>query len=156
MELRVEEQGLNVTITAYCPDDGAGLYKVYLKGLRPFLLGTLVPENSLLKLTRTLSKNQLKEAGVYPVSQGEKVLVFPFKNDIIPEGWYKLESGMFETLKEKVKGELFYKDAGENINICWEYRCEREIHFTECFCFLSLETWGDKQFFVLSLKKNNV
>lgn len=153
MELIVDEQGLNVTITTYCPDDNVGLYKVYLKGKEPFLLGTLVPENKVLKLTRTLSKSQLKDGGVYPISGVEKVLVFPFQREEVPKGWRWVDGSELALLKGRGSGRFLYQETKDMVNIAWKYESEKENNFTDFFCFLRLEIWGNTSFFVLSFKK---
>lgn len=47
--LSLEEEGLRVHLRAVCPDDGRGLYKVWVRGRGgSLLLGTLTPENGRL------------------------------------------------------------------------------------------------------------
>lgn len=77
--LSLEEEGLRVHLRAVCPDDGRGLYKVWVRGRGgSLLLGTLTPENGRLALSRTLSRSTLGQAGCWPVTGGNTVLVFPF------------------------------------------------------------------------------
>ncbi len=62
--LSLEEEGLRVHLRAVCPDDGGGLYKVWVRGRGgSLLLGTLTPENGRLALSRTLSRSTLGQAG---------------------------------------------------------------------------------------------
>ena len=62
--LSLEEEGLRVHLRAVCPDDGRGLYKVWVRGRGgSLLLGTLTPENGRLALSRTLSRSTLGQAG---------------------------------------------------------------------------------------------
>ena len=77
--LSLEEEGLRVHLRAVCPDDGRGLYKVWVRGRGgSLLLGTLTPENGRLALSRTLSRSTLGQAGCWPVTGGNTVLLFPF------------------------------------------------------------------------------
>ena len=74
--LSLEEEGLRVHLRAVCPDDGRGLWVRGRGG--SLLLGTLTPENGRLALSRTLSRSTLGQAGCWPVTGGNTVLVFPF------------------------------------------------------------------------------
>lgn len=78
------EEGQLVQMRAFRPDDGRGLYKVWIRGAGGgLLLGTLVPEGNGLGLQRRLSRGQLERAGCWPVVGGETVLAFAF----VQSGW---------------------------------------------------------------------
>ena len=71
--------GIRVRLWAVRPDDGRGLYKVWVRGRGgSLLLGTLIPERGRLALSRTLSRSTLEQAGCWPVTGGNSVLVFSF------------------------------------------------------------------------------
>ncbi|MBS6532243.1 MAG: hypothetical protein KH338_01260 [Oscillospiraceae bacterium] len=77
--LSLEEEGLRLRLRAVRPDDGRGLYKAWVRGWGgSLLLGTLAPENGGLALSRTLSRSALEQAGCWPVTGGNTVLVFSF------------------------------------------------------------------------------
>lgn len=77
--LTLEEEGIRVRLWAVRPDDGRGLYKVWVRGRGgSLLLGTLIPERGRLALSRTLSRSTLEQAGCWPVTGGNSVLVFSF------------------------------------------------------------------------------
>lgn len=68
-----------VQLQASRPDDGRGLYKVWIRGMGGrLLLGTLVPEGECLRLRRRVSRIQLERSGCWPVTGGESVLAFSF------------------------------------------------------------------------------
>jgi hypothetical protein len=77
--LSLEEEGIRVRLRAVRGDDGRGLYKAWVRGRGgSLLLGTLTPEQGRLTLSRTLSRSMLEQAGCWPVTGGNTVLVFPF------------------------------------------------------------------------------
>lgn len=77
--LEFREEGAQVFCSVCRGMDGAGLYKVWLYGERAdFLLGTLVPEGSALRLRRTLSADTLKRAGCWPIRGGKTAMAFSF------------------------------------------------------------------------------
>ena len=91
--LRLEEDGLRITVTVRLPDDRRGLYKAWLTGGGggELLLGTLLPEGGVLTLRRQMSVDQLKRAGVWPPEGGRVCLVFPSEGGALPEGWCRVE-----------------------------------------------------------------
>ena len=72
------------------PDDGLGLYKVWLCGEtgEQVLVGTLTPEEHCLKRTRRFSIRELESKGCWPIKECKIKLVFPFerKNLITSSG----------------------------------------------------------------------
>lgn len=77
--LEVQEEGARVRLSVRRGLDGAGLYKVRLRGDRgEMLLGTLVPEGQYLRLERTMSKDSLTAAGCWPITGGTAALAFSF------------------------------------------------------------------------------
>lgn len=87
--LRVREQAPWVYLEAVRPEDGRGLYKVWCTGAGgEFLLGTLAPEGTCLRLERRVAERTLREAGAWPLTGGKTVMVYPFtKNDAARETW---------------------------------------------------------------------
>ena len=76
------EEGALVRVEAVRPNDGRGLYKVWLHGQGGrLLLGTLAPEGDGLRLRRRLWRSELERSGCWPVTGGETVLVFAFERD---------------------------------------------------------------------------
>ena len=78
--LTVWEDGQLVQLQAFRPDDGRGLYKVWVRGTNGrLLLGTLAPEGDGLRLRRRLARTQLERSGCWPITGGETVLSFSFE-----------------------------------------------------------------------------
>lgn len=78
--LTLREEGTLVQVQAARPNDGRGLYKVWLQGPGGrLLLGTLVPEQGELRLRRRLRRGELERQGCWPVTGGETVLAFAFE-----------------------------------------------------------------------------
>ncbi len=77
--LAVREDGAQVRFSAQRRTDGAGLYKVWVRGAGgEMLLGTLAPEGPRLRLERAMSRDSLERAGCWPVTGGRTVLAFSF------------------------------------------------------------------------------
>lgn len=80
MEWSVTERGPRAVIEVWHRDKGDGLYKAYATGVGgTVLLGTLMPENGMLFLRRTLMVDSLKRQGAWPVKGVECRLVHPFQ-----------------------------------------------------------------------------
>ena len=78
-QLEWTQEGSMIRLTARRPEDGAGLYKVWLHGSDgTCLLGTLIPEDGQLILKRTLSRDWLKQVGCWPVVSVSCVMSFTF------------------------------------------------------------------------------
>ena len=75
--LTAEPEGPRVRCRAELSGAGRGLYKVHLagKGGR-FLLGSLIPEDGVLRLSRTVSLDQLERHGAWPPEGAGAELVF--------------------------------------------------------------------------------
>ena len=78
--LTLRREGARVRMEAERPEDGQGLYKVWLHGDHggKLLLGTLVPEQGRLMLRRTLSVDALERAGCWPQFWAAAALAFSF------------------------------------------------------------------------------
>ena len=87
--LQLREEGPRATAEARLPDDGQGLYKVYLTGGSRVLLGTLIPERGALLLRRTLSIDSLRRQGVWPPTGAEAVLAFSPQTP--HTGWHRTD-----------------------------------------------------------------
>ena len=87
--LRLRQEGARVHLEAERPEDGRGLYKVWLHGDQggKLLLGTLAPEGGRLRLRRTLTVSALERAGCWPQFRPAAVLAFSFQKEA-ETGWY--------------------------------------------------------------------
>ena len=106
-QLYIQDEGGLVCFEATRPDDGRGLYKVWLSGEGGrVLLGTLVPEGGRLHLCRRMTKAALERAGCWPVTAGECVLAFAFEKGAGEWGQEKHPERLFqdESLRRMVAG----------------------------------------------------
>lgn len=165
--LRLWEEGLRVRLTARLPDDGRGLYKVWLTGARggELLLGTLMPEGGVLQLHRQMSVDQLTRAGVWPPSGGRAALVFPAGGHV-PQGWQLADNlaALFSdtVLRDQAKGQrgalLRKRDGGTTLALpfAWGSAVPLEAAFClmrpaelegETYLLLELDASGHPTFF---------
>lgn len=165
--LRLREEGLRVQLWAKLPDDGRGLYKVWLTGGDggELLLGTLLPEGGILQLRRQMSVDQLTRAGVWPPSGGRAALVFPAGGHV-PQGWQLADDlpALFSdvVLRAQAKGQrgaLFRKrDGGTTVALpfVWGGAVPLEAAFCllrpaelegETYLLLELDASGHPTFF---------
>lgn len=95
-ELYSREAEERVVLRAESPDDGRGLYKVWLLGAGEgeLLLGTLAPEQGRLTLSRVMGRSELERAGCWPICGGRRVLVFPFEQS---GRWVPFRTGLADT-----------------------------------------------------------
>ncbi len=146
--LTIEELGGRIHFHATRPQDGRGLYKVWIFGsVGRMLLGTMTPQGDSLQLSRTLSRTSLLSAGCYPVAGGEVVMAFPFqqKNEKnpIPQGWEITENiaVLFQDklLKQGIYPKNFLKkqeDFGFLLAIKFDITAEFPVIPLFCLCGL--------------------
>ncbi len=78
-QLEVREEGAQVHLSVRRGLDGAGLYKVWVRGDQgELMLGTLIPDGRYLRLERTMSRDSLAAGGCWPIAGGKTVLAFTF------------------------------------------------------------------------------
>ena len=139
-ELRLREAGERVSLSCRREADGAGLYKVWLKGPqgREMLLGTLAPEEGELRLRRTLSRLTLAQAGCWPVEGGRCAMAFPFPQE--ETGW-KRESAPWQRfrdplLREWVReaGGIQVRETPEGFQLCAPLHPLRPFPLAALFC----------------------
>lgn len=137
-----EENGL-VCFEAVRPDDGRGLYKVWLRGgAGRMLLGTLVPEGGGLRLCRRVSKATLERGGCWPVSGGECVMAFAFEKEAggwrqenCPERLFKDES-----LRHMVAGRgVLLRRETDGFCLGVRFDPGRPFPFAPLFCLARVE-----------------
>lgn len=147
--LTVEQDGPRVRLAAERPDDGKGLYKVWLRGERGgrLLLGTLAPENGALRLSRTLSLDELERAGCWSAFWAETVLAFSFsKRD--SGAWYcEREPARLladPLLKRQVHGSMLCRRDGADFCLAEPFRTDRPVALEGIICLARLERWPDR------------
>ena len=150
--LEVRQEGSRVKFTAERQRDEVGLYKVWLRGRREFLLGTRIPEGELLRLNRTLPLNELEACGCWPVEGAEVRLAFPFsggKND----GWTIISSlpepVSDPLLRRSLRGTLWgRREEDGGYRAAALFRTDRPVPLEPVFCLGRVEEQGGRQYLV--------
>jgi len=88
--LRYRENGPKVELLMEAPNDGSGLYQGWIQGTGERLeLGTLMPEQQILRLARSLPLDRLRKAHCWPVKEAGITLVHSFGVAGPPQAWHK-------------------------------------------------------------------
>lgn len=139
--LTVCRQENRVRLVAERPVDGRGLYKVWLRGRGGRrLLGTLAPENGLLRLGRTLSVRELEQSGCWPVTGAEAVMSFSFQEN---GGWYcephpeRMVSD--PELQRQVRGSMLCRKDSGGFHLAVPFRTDGPLALETLFCLGHLE-----------------
>lgn len=144
--LEVRPEGLRVRFQARRPEDGRGLYKVWLHGERggKLLLGTLAPQGGQLALARTLSLGELERAGCWPGPRARCVLAFPFSGG--QGGWTCEERpGRLVTdpvLRAAISGPMLCRRGEDGFSLAAPFRPDCPFPLTPLFCLARPERRG--------------
>lgn len=143
--LTMRQEGPRVHMEAERPEDGRGLYKVWLHGEQggKLLLGTLIPEGGRLRLSRTLSVGTLERAGCWPRFRVAAPLAFAFQER---EGWYCEQQPerlvADPVLRGQLKGSMLCKKEGEGFSLAAPFRSDCPVPMTALFCLAQVERWN--------------
>ncbi len=156
--LSVRQEGLRAHMEAERPEDGRGLYKVWLHGDHggKFLLGTLVPEGEVLHLRRTLSVGVLEQAGCWPQFRAEAALAFSFKER--NGDWYceqhpeRLVAD--PVLKAQLSGAMLCRRERDGFSLSAPFRTDRPIRLPALFCLSRVERREGGTHLVWSFDRN--
>ncbi len=143
--LTLRWEGPRVHMEAEHPPDGRGLYKVWLRGDQgeKLLLGTLIPENGVLRLCRTLSVSALERAGCWPRFRAEAVLSFAFD---APLGgrWYCEQHPermvADPLLRERLRGAMLCRRGDGEFSLAAPFRTDRPVRLPALFCLSRVES----------------
>lgn len=147
--LRLRQEGPRVYMEAERPEDGQGLYKVWLHGDQggKLLLGTLVPEGDCLRLRRTLSVSALERAGCWPQFRPAAALAFSFQ-DQERGGWYcERQPGRLvadPVLRAQLNGPMLCRRSGEGFSLAAPFRTDGPVPLTALFCLARMERWNGR------------
>ncbi|MBQ3135106.1 MAG: hypothetical protein IJB75_04765 [Oscillospiraceae bacterium] len=138
--LDINEEGGFVRCEATRPNDGQGIYKVWLTGAGgTLLLGTLAPERGALRLCRKLSRNSLARAGCWPVEGGRCVLAVSFQIS----GWVREAADRRMTdpvLRQAARGKsALAMGKDEGFRLAFPFHTARPFDLTPAFCFARVE-----------------
>lgn len=157
--LSVRQEGPRVVLTAEGPDDAQGLYKAYLTGPGGrYLLGTMIPEGGTLVARRTLSVDELRRHGVWPVGEARAELYYAFPSEEPPPGWsWSDRAGDFfqeTSLSQAVTrlGRVLCRQEGERFTLAYPYDSDKEFPLPQLFCVSRLKTLGQRLFLLFSFE----
>lgn len=164
--LTVREEGPRMAARAELPNDGRGLYKVWLAGQGgQMLLGTLMPDQAgRLSLERTLTVDALRRQGVWPVTGGRAELVFAFREEqqAAEVGWEQARvPGIVlqdVCIREAAAGlgRVLLRRDGEGWTLACPFSFDKEFPLSVLFCFSRLKYLGEGLFCLFSFDKNGV
>lgn len=163
--LNVREEGPRMVARAELPNDGRGLYKVWLVGRDgQMLLGTLMPDQAgRLSLERTLTADALRRQGVWPVTGGRAELVFAFREEKqqgAEPGWERARvPGILlqdVCIREAAAGlgSVLVHREGEAWTLACPFSFDKEFPLSVLFCFSRLKYLGEGLFCLFSFDKN--
>ena len=156
--LALRQEGPRVHLEAERPDDGRGLYKVWLHGDRggKLLLGTLAPEEGALRLRRVLSVGALEQAGCWPQLRAESVLAFPFSAQSRGR-WYcerNPERLLADPLlKHALRGSMLCRREEDGFSLAAPFRPESPVRLPALFCLARVERWDGRPHLVWSFDR---
>lgn len=138
--LCLTEDGAFVRCEATRPNDGRGIYKVWLQGRgNDFLLGTLIPEGDGLRLCRRVSRDSLERADCWPVKSGRCVLALSF----LRKGWVReaVEPRMSDSILRRAARGLsaLVREDGDGFAIALPFDTARPFALAPVFCFARME-----------------
>ena len=142
--LAVRQEGPRVHMEAERPADGKGLYKVWLHGDQggKFLLGTMAPEEGVLRLRRALSAATLERAGCWPRFWAEAPLAFPF-SPRSGASWYCEQHPerllADPVLRDQIPGPMLCLRDGEGFSLSAPFRTDRAFPMPALFCLARTE-----------------
>lgn len=139
--LLMSQEGMWVRLEAVRPDDGQGLYKVWLCGDEGrLLLGTLVPENEKLRLCRRISRDELERNGCWPVTGGETVMTFSFAQSRWQREEHPERLVKDEVLQQGLRGHnMFLRRRERGFCLAAEYRPHQPFPLPALFCLCAVE-----------------
>ena len=159
--LRIRGNGLRVEAEAERPDDGRGLYKAYLKGQGgELLLGTMAPEDGLLRVRRAFSLDELRRRGVWPVLGGGARLTFLFQGRKPPAGWSWMDGSSLPLQEAALRqaaaglGEVLYSSRPGCFQIAVPFHTDRAFPLPALFCLARTEEIGGRVYLIFLFDKS--
>ena len=149
--LSLRQDGPRLHLDAVRPEDGRGLYKVWLTGQggERVLLGTMAPEGGRLRLSRTLSVSRLQQQGCWPVEGAEAALAFPFA---ATQRWYCEHNPQSliqdPLLREQMKGAMLCRKKGDGFCLAAPFSPDRPVALTALFCLAQVESLEGRPHFI--------
>lgn len=133
---QVTEQGSRAVIEVWRENNGAGLFKAYIKGPTGRCeLGTLIPEGGCLHLRRTLSVDSLKRQGAWPIRQIEEEMIYSFREQ---SGHIEWEDEILRRCARQLPQHTVNQN-GEIVSFIFRFDSHSPFPFVPIFCFARVE-----------------
>ena len=132
----MSERGGQAVIDVWKEDDASGLYKAYIKGSTGrFLLGTMLPERGRLYLRRTVSIDDMKRRGAWPIYRIEEELVYSFRERPGPIEWR--DEILWQCVRRLPQHTVCRTDEGATFT--FRFDTNSPFPFVPVFCFAQVE-----------------
>lgn len=159
-KLTCRQTGDRAELAMELPNPGRGLYRGYALGKGGRVdLGTLLPEGGCLRLCRTLSLEQLRRQGCWPVTGGRAELTYAFsghQESDLPKGWKKVthpeQRFPQDALLAQAAGEagpcaLFQREDGV-FCLAYPWAPRRPFPLVPAFCLAQVKAFGGQRYVV--------
>ena len=151
-------RGNQVEVTMTLRPKTPGLYRGVLQGKQGWVdLGTLMPEGEGLRLSRTLSVEQLRRRGCWPITGGRGELRYPFGSKKFPQGWGERRdlSKLFidPVLAGSVEKSALWRKDPEGFSLAFPWNPKAPFPMVPAFCFARVEELEGKSWVVLSFRE---
>lgn len=158
----VREENLRAQVSVERPDDGKGLYKAYIQGRGGrVMLGTMAPEGGMLRIRRTLSLDELRRRGAWPIQGGGAELSFSFRQESRPPAGWQWEEGDSLLLEEPAlgrtvaqQGRVLCRRDGGRMTLAYPFETGREFPLPGLFCLARVEGFDGQPFALFSFDGN--
>ena len=144
------------------PDDKKGLYKGWLTGAGGrVLLGTFVPEDGVLRLSRTVSVAELERQGAWQPDGAEAVLTYSFQKERrerpVPSGWSRISDParlMGEPLLAQAIGRTYalQRRDEQGFLLAIPFGTGQPFPLTPLFCFAQIMELDGKPYAVFPFR----
>ena len=161
----LQDRGAELSALARLPDDGRGLYKIYLTGdSGRYLLGTPIPEQGTLLLRRVVCLDSLRRQGAWPPTGAQAVLAYPAGGAGRPEeaGWHpepcpqaRMSDPVLRRASSGLSGTLIKREPdGFSLAFPWSSGCRFPL--PPLFCLARIASIGCRCFAVFSFNDQGI
>lgn len=148
------EEGERVCFRCETPLWRDGLYKVWIRGEgEEMLLGTLTPEGGGMLLCRSVSRQELRLCGCWPVRSGRCAMVYPFRQQKTVGNVWRWEEAPCHLVDEETRklGEwrrMLCRKGEGGLALAWPVRGRDPIPLVHLFCLAEIGIIGGEMCFI--------